>query len=128
MPFEAINAKRHIILPKNFKIIRNGKIGELLDQCDLIIYSQTTVALEALMLGIPAIYVDINKFYNCDPLFNCNYLKWNIRNKRDLLNAIDEIYNMSDSNFQEQQNLARKSIENYFHIVTNEKMDEFLRK
>ncbi len=126
VPFTEITKFLNFPLPAQFQVIENKKIEDLLQEVDLLIYTQTTVALEAIMVGIPVIYVDISKYYNCDPLFECNPLHWLARNKDTLVKAIEEISNLDEVEFKKQQLDARTYIENYFNSITDEQLQEFL--
>lgn len=115
-------------LPKNFEIITDKSIEELLMEIDLLIYCGTTVCMEALMMGIPLIYIDINKFYDCDPLFECNHLKWTVKHEKDLIETINKIYDMDDKNFKKQQKQAKEYMKDYFSPVNNKGLREFIER
>lgn len=126
--FEQIKEKLGLTLGANFKVSKNRSIKDDLRNSDILIYTQTSLCMEALMIGIPIIYVDINEFYNCDPLFECNHLKWIVDKEENLIRTINEIYNMDDKEFNRQQRLARKYMENYFLPVTDKRLKEFIKK
>jgi len=127
MPMEKILSAGKLKLPKSFRVIEDRSISELLDEVDMMIYSDTTASMEALMMGIPVIYLDIDSLYEKDALFECNNLKWSVKSPKELKSAINDIYNMTDREYKKQQKLARKYMENYFSRVSEEKMEEFLR-
>jgi hypothetical protein len=120
------NIVAHQKLPKNFEIITDKSIEELLMEIDLFIYCGTTVCMEALMMGIPLIYIDINKFYDCDPLFECNHLKWTVKHEKDLIETINKIYDMDDKNFKKQQKQAKEYMKDYFSPVNDKGLREFI--
>lgn len=109
------------------KISKNN-IKDDLDKSDILIYTMTNLCLEALMYGIPVIYVDINDFYNSDPLFECNYLKWTIKKEDDILKIINYIYDMNITEFNNLQILAQDYVKNYFLPVTKDKLEEFINE
>jgi len=126
--FEKIKEKLDDKLNSNFIISKKSNVEQELKTSDILIYTLTSLCLEAVMVGIPVIYVDIDEIYDCDPLFECNHLKWRIGLEKELLKAVNEIYTMSDLEFKKQQILARKYMEDYFLPVTDERLEEFLRK
>ena len=113
-------------LPNHFEIVGDKDIKELIRNIDAIVYTDTTVCMEALMMGIPAIFANIDNFYNMDRLFDCNFLKWSVKSKEELYKVIDDIYQMDDVEFQKQQKLARNYIKNYFSQVSQKRLNEFL--
>jgi surface carbohydrate biosynthesis protein (TIGR04326 family) len=127
-PIEDIMSKSGLKLPNNFEVIKNKTIEKLLEEVDMFLYSDTASCMEALMLGVPAIFIDIDSLYEKDPLFECQYLKWTVKNKKDLIKVINEINNMSDKEFKRQQKLGRQYMKNYYFTVNEKRMDEFIKK
>lgn len=127
LPFEKIKERLKIVLSKNFQASKNTSMKEDLKNSDILIYTLTTVCIEALMIGIPVIHIDLGEPINADPLFECNHLKWTSRHEKELLKAINEIYSLSNEEFKKQQRLARKYIESYFLPVTDDRMEEFIK-
>ncbi len=128
MPIKKILSKSKLKLPQHFEVINDKGIKDLVAEADILLYMQTTVCLEALMMGIPVIYADIDNFYDCDALFGCNYLKWKVRHEESLIKTINEIYNLNTTEFRKQQILGRKYVENYFMPVEDERMEEFVKR
>jgi hypothetical protein len=126
-PFSVIEKDLGFKLSDNFQVSTNDSMLDDFERSDIVLYTGTTVCAEALMMGLPAIHIDLGGLLNVDPLFECNYLKWCIKNKEDLITTINDIYNMVDSEFKKQQELARKYVENYFLPVTDELMEEFIK-
>ena len=125
-PIEKILSKGKFDLPEHFNI-ENRNIDESLNDADIVLYSNTTACIEALMLGIPVIFININNYYNEDRLFNCNYLKWSIQKKNELFQSIHNICNMNKIEFKNQQKLAQKYVKNYFSPISDERLDEFTK-
>ncbi len=126
-PLKNILYYKHLNIPLNFKL-SSKTIDYLLKDVDIVIYSGTAVCIEALTMGIPLIYVDINEFYNCDSLYECNYLKWIARKENDIIKIINDIYDMDITEFNKLQTLAQEYVKNYFLPVTKDKIGEFINE
>ena len=124
-PFSEIEKGMRFKLNRNF-IISNDTMLNDLKGCDIVLYNTTTVCMEALMMGLPVVHICLDVSINTDPLFDCNHLKWNMRYQKELIPTIDEIYNLGEKEFEEQQRLAREYVKKYFLPVTDEQMKVFL--
>ena len=93
---------------------------------DLCIYLGSTVALEALSLGIPLIHYNMQSVLSPDPLFRCNHLKWIVTENDSLHEVIETIDSLSDEEYEKQADMAKKYIKSYFYPVTDENMSKFL--
>ena len=96
-----------------------------LQWANVIIYSGSTVALEALKVGIPVINFQ-NGLFNYDPLFDLHKFKWNIKNHLDLFGALKTLQTLSSNEITEQAESAKKFIDNYFSPCTHENIEKFL--
>jgi hypothetical protein len=128
LPFDKIrkNLSSDISLHKNFSISNQRSLKEDLEDVDILIYWGSTVSLEALMMGIPVIHVDLDDIVPVDPLFDCSYLKWTVGNKESLMDAISTIYNLSGQDYLFQYNEAKSYIEKYLKKVTDDRLSEFI--
>jgi hypothetical protein len=117
-----------IKLPEDFVIVEDRNMLDLFSESDILLYSETTVCIEALMVGIPVVYIDIDDYYNKDRLFKCEHFKWTVKTEAGLVKALKEIYEMNQKEFEKQQNLARDYIKNYFYRVNENRMDLFIEK
>jgi hypothetical protein len=93
---------------------------------DLCIYWGSTVALEALCMGIPLIHYDMQTVLSNDPLFRCNYLKWTVIANESLPVIIEKINSLTDKEYTQQANQAVDYIKRYFYPVNDENMQKFL--
>jgi predicted glycosyltransferase len=125
---EKVISQSRIHLPSNFKIIGVTSTEDVLDKVDIFIYAGTAMCMEALMMGIPVIYVDANKFYNSDPLFECNHLKWTVKHEKDLVVTINKIYDMGDENFKKEQKQSKEYLKDYFSPVNDKGLKEFIER
>lgn len=119
-----IESFSHISLSKNTSLERD------LDESDIVIYWGSTVSLEALMMGKPIIHFDLGRdlgnILSYDPLFECNHLKWFVTKNTNLIEVIEEIYDMSDEEFYLQLRRAKEYLDDYFYTITEEGLNKFI--
>ncbi|MFH1846065.1 MAG: hypothetical protein ABH869_00720 [Candidatus Omnitrophota bacterium] len=113
-------------LPANFVVSDKVLIKEEMERCSVVLYTWTTVCLEALKMGRPVIYLDVNYPLEVDPLFECGYLKDVCRNSEELIEKIKRMQGMDESVFSLEAQKAREYIDEYFLPVNNETMRAFL--
>lgn len=102
-------------------------MGRFLHSCDIIVYTNTTVGMEAINIGTPAIYLDTGKGVLGDPMFNNTALKWIASNPAELERAIQEIKSLPLDGLNLQRRKARKYVENYFCPITEKGIQAFLK-
>lgn len=125
-PFESFKKYIDFRIPENFIINNEKNVNEELSTTDIVLYTWTTVAVEALKLGLPVIYLDILKPMYIDPLFECSSLKRTVSKPDKLLLTIKALYDMSDTEFYHEQALAQGYLKGYFYPVTAENLAPFL--
>jgi hypothetical protein len=85
-----------------------------LENADLVIYNGSTVAIEAGYLGIPLIYVDLQRLLNQDPLFEVEDFKRSVRTPEELFAAIQDFDSMGVEEYLKQRDSLQKYIDGYF--------------
>ena len=125
-PFKSFKNHINFQLPDNFIISNEESVNEELSTTDIVLYTWTTVAVEALRLGLPIIYLDVLNPMYVDPLFECNALKNSVKKPKELLSAINDFYNMDDKSFYMEQQVAQEYLKEYFYPVTEENLAPFL--
>lgn len=110
----------------NFCVSTQKSIKDDLNLADILVYWGTTVSLEALMMGIPVIHVDLNDIITVDPLFDCKCLKWTVKRPEELMDIISKIHCLSEEEYAGQYNKAREYIEKYLQEVTDDRLKEFI--
>jgi hypothetical protein len=113
-------------LPGNVENSESHDVLEDLKGCDAVLYSGTTVALEALMVGKPIIQFDCGDLLSNDPLFEFTNFKWQVNQRDSLRVTIQEIQDLSDIQYSERQQKGRTYVEQYLNPVTEENLAEFL--
>ncbi|MBN1636154.1 MAG: hypothetical protein JW920_06545 [Deltaproteobacteria bacterium] len=110
----------------NFNISSNSSLKKDIEWADIVIYWGTTVALEALSIGKPVIHYEMDSVLSYDPLFECGHLKWVVSEKDPLIPTIDEIYSLSDVQFEAEQDAAKAYLNRYFFPINEEGLNKFL--
>lgn len=110
---------------KNFTVSRGLSLKDDIERSDAAIYWGSTVGLEALWVGRPVIHYDNGFILSYDPLFQCQDLKWVVKESDSLLDVLNHIYSMPEQDFVFQQQTARKYLENYFHPIEPKALNLF---
>ena len=113
---------------RNFSISAGTPVKRDLQEADIVIYDASTISIEAVMMGIPVIHIDLNDILSFDPLFQCAYLKWTVNSEEKLRKTIEEIYQLDETEYYRQQTLARQYVQDYVGEVTDERLGEFITK
>lgn len=125
-PLEGLIKAHSLELNNNFEISKYAMLEQDLKDVNVLIYTDSTAGMEALMLGIPVIHIDFKELLNKDPLFELNSLKWTVSRADELKNAIDHIYNMENEEYLIKYNEAVVYLKNYFHPVEEKYLKEFI--
>lgn len=127
LPYEALKGNLDCDLNKIDNVFLSKlSLQDDLKEHDLCIYWGSTVALEALSMGIPLIHYDMRTILSYDPLFRCNFLKWSVTDNDSLPEVIETINSLSDEEYTRQADQAKAYIKRYFYPVTDENMSKFL--
>ncbi len=113
------------IAQKDNLSIANGSLYEALNESDILLYSCTTVCLEALAQGIPLIQFG-NSLLNLDPLFNFTEYKITVQDISQLDRALKNFRAMSQDERSQREELGRKFVEEYFSPCTPDAIKRFL--
>ena len=90
-----------------------------------VLYRQTSVGMQALLNGVPAIYLDVDAPLISDPIMSLKACKWKIRTSEELLKAIQEIRSLGFDQRKVIINNARKNAKDYFTLPNNENIMSF---
>ena len=113
-------------VPDNFIISDNPPMPEEIKRCSVVLYTWTTVCLEALKMGRPVIYLDVNYPLEVDPLFECTHLKDSCRYPQELLHKIDKIRKIDDKTFNTELAKSEEYLAEYFYPVNEEYLSAFI--
>lgn len=124
-PIEKLNPHLNFTDTGIFKISTDS-LESNFQEADMVVYSGTTVCLDALANGLPVINIEFEDFISPDPLFNFTAFKWNAGNEQELLAAIKTIYELSDPDYYQGQKKAQDFVKKYFYPVNEKNMEVFL--
>jgi hypothetical protein len=102
-----------------------GTLDSNFDWADVVVYVSSTVGLDAISVGVPAVNVDLGKFIDVDPAPDDCPLKWSVSQPGQLVPAFQAIENTSDSEYESSQKRAADFSKRYFHPVTDESLGAF---
>jgi hypothetical protein len=127
-PIEKIEGDLHFDVDRqdNFTVSEIKSLSDELISADILIYWGSTVSLEALMSGIPVIHVNLEDTITVDPLFNCNSLKWTVKDEDGLRRAISDICKLSQDDYERNYESASAYIEKFLMKPTRERMEVFI--
>jgi len=110
-------------IPENFNFSTTDLKSDF-GKCFCVIYRQTSVGLQALMNGIPAIHLDIDAPLPCDPIENLKTGKLVVSDTDQLLSAIKEIKSLSEESRLQAMNTAKEYASKYFSKKTDENIND----
>ena len=127
-PYEKFRNQISFKMPGNFTINNKKTVIEEFKETGIVFYTWSTVAVEALKIGIPVVYLDIMKPMFVDPLFECDALKRIVSKKEELLPTIEGLYNIEDESFFREQTAAQEYLKEYFYPVNPDNLKSFFNR
>lgn len=126
-PVIPLNAALEIFKPKHLKYrVSMAPLEEDIELCDLVLYASSTVSIEAISMGKPAIFIELDDFFNSDPMFDMEMLKWRCGSAARLKELIDTIDEMSEEAFCGMREKAFSYTKRYFYPVNRKNLAAFL--
>tara|TARA_Y100001960_G_scaffold266349_1_gene289970 strand:- start:71685 stop:73544 length:1860 start_codon:yes stop_codon:yes gene_type:complete len=110
---------------ENVTISKNSLVIDDLLETDILIYWGSTVALEALSMGIPLIRYKMGNLFSYDPLFELSNLKWECSEQVPLIDIINSIYKMNNSEYMLELRKAKSYLDRYFYPITKQNLGKF---
>jgi hypothetical protein len=110
----------------NIAISKNDSVSADLKTTDAVIYRGSTLALEAIKMGIPVFYVAQSDIISVDPLFDFSGLKWTVHTEKELADSIRMMYAMDPIEYHEKLQASQDFIKRYIVEITEERLQEFL--
>ena len=83
----------------DFYSISPGSLTDDLYWADVVLYSSSTVGLESVSLGIPAVYLDLSDIFDTDPLFGWDEFKWSVNEPKELIDTLKSIASIPEAGF-----------------------------
>ena len=127
-PTIPLSAALNVLGPMEFDFQNSSSksAAEDLQECDVVFYTSSTVALEALALGIPVVYLDLGDFMDPDPLFDFSDLKWSVTRAADVIPVLERIDEVPAPDLQERRLLAQAYAVSYVRPADGAGMKDFL--
>ena len=94
-PFSKLKSDQKNWVIQNVELISENALQEDLNWTNITLYISSSVALESLLVGIPIIWLDIDKL-NSNPLLYHNVQNsWRVKSSKELIDIIYEIFYLS---------------------------------
>ncbi|MBA7468767.1 hypothetical protein ES707_04020 [subsurface metagenome] len=124
VPVEKLLAQCINALPDNFHLSNNDLKADI-ENSFCVIYRQTSVGMQALMNGVPAIHLNIDAPLSCDPIMDLEISKWTVSSPEEFSAVLQEIYSLEENQRGEAVSIARKYTEEYFTVPDEENIMRF---
>ncbi len=111
---------------RDFYSPSTGSLEEDLQWADVVLYASSTVGMEAVSQGIPAIYLDQGDFLESDPMFGWDEFKWRVARPPELIDTIKDIEAIPETRFSELQRKGKEYVASYLSPVTDGAIGTFL--
>jgi len=100
-------------------------LANVLDDSDVVLYTSSTVGVEALAKGLPVIYLDFGDVICTDPLFDLGNFKWSVSEPSEIPQILQEINQMSLEKYQAHQKEAIDYALKFINPATEENLNKF---
>jgi hypothetical protein len=110
----------------DFFHVSTGTLQDDLLWANIVLYASSTVGLEAISLGIPAINLDLGNFLDEDPMLGWGEFKWTVSDPEELVPTIKQIETVPGDQFQNLQLKGQEYATAYLKPVTDEGLRRFL--
>jgi len=124
VPVEKLLAQCINALPDNFHLSNNDLKVDI-ENSFCVIYRQTSVGMQALMNGVPAIHLNIDAPLSCDPIMDLEISKWTVSSPEEFSAVLQEIYSLEENQRGEAVSITRKYTEEYFTVPDEENIMRF---
>lgn len=126
MPYQQIANEINITsLPEHFKVSLQP-ISELLMECDLLLYTESTTCLEAIATGVHPINVSSDIVIDCDFLDLVPEVRSKVRTENEIRSKVQELLEMNPDEFYKTKINAKKIANEFLGEVDNSIFDMFL--
>lgn len=106
-------------LPDNFSFSLNDLATDIKESF-CVIYRQTSVGMQAIMNGIPAVHLKIDAPLSCDPIVDLETFKWTVSNSEEMTKALQEIHCLGKDEARHGAAAAKRYAEHYFSAPVRE--------
>lgn len=113
-------------LPGNFRVSDIARANDDIARSDFVLYDESSLGLNALLMGVPAIYIRSDYPVSLDPLFDCADLKAEAADAPGLIAAVERYSRLDKEQFEREQAAARRYAERYLGPVDDGTLQLFL--
>lgn len=113
-------------LPFEFEEVSAPPLDEVLEASDVVLYTSSTVALEALARGIPVVYLDTGEYLRVDPLVGLEAFRFDTDGPEDLAAALGAIDQMTEADYAAAQEAAARYAREYILPASDENVGRFM--
>ena len=99
--------------PDNF-YSSEGNLEDEIKSSFCVLYRQTSVGMQALLNGVPAIHLNVDAPLISDPIMTVNAYKWRVQTSEELLRTIQKIHALDYGKRKDLICDARENVKNYF--------------
>lgn len=110
----------------DFFEVDDQPLEESLERADVVLYASSTVGLEAVAGGIPAVYLDLQDILDTDPMPGWSELKWTVCRADELVPTLRAIEALPDGEFAERQAHGARYAARYLGPVDEAALATFL--
>jgi len=118
--------ERRVANTSNIRLSNKLNVVDDLKDSSIAMYWGSTVALEALKMGLPLIHFDTQTLMNYDPLFSFSDFKWIANRQTNLSHVLNEILLLDSRTLELKRAQGRQFLDNYFYSVTEQNLKKFL--
>jgi hypothetical protein len=90
-----------------------------------VLYASSTIGLEAVGMGVPAVYLDLGDILDTDPMGGWTEFKWIAREPKDLRTVFAEIEALPDAQYEARQRKGQAYADAYLYPVTDKSLEIF---
>ena len=124
VPIKTLLAQCFHDLPDNFRL-SNGNLKTDIENSRCVLYRQSSVGMQALMNGVPAIHLNIDAPLPCDPILNLKASKWSVRTYEELSIALEKRFYSRKESTRGNMRVAEKFVKSFFVAPDNKNVKSF---
>ncbi len=106
--------------------LSKGAVGRDLEWAGVVLYASSTLGMEAVGAGIPAVYLDLGEILPTDPMEGWTAFKWIARQPSELAPVLSEIGELSDALYEQKQRQGRSYVDAYMAPVNEKSLRVFI--
>lgn len=127
MPYQQIANELSIkSLPEHFKVSLQP-ISELLMDCDFLLYTESTVCIEAIAMGVYPINISSDIIIDCDVLDPFPEVRSKVRTENEIRSKVKELLEIDPNELRKRNVAAMNAAEKFFARVDDSVYEMFIK-